>query len=712
MKIVKAALWLLLLHGHTVSGQHDEEHANFSPLLCNGNFSMNCVPLNVADVKSSVYVVPCGACQVLTESVNFVGGLNVEGHLQILPPVNVTSVLSIEAPFIIVQGKLTVDMESESFAERRGGIHIELVEGDGTDIQMVPHAENSMACGDPTKCNVGKRAFVVAGGMIDIRGYDESCPSWTNLVDVVEEGTTMTQLEASEYEHPPQPPSEVCSAIAVWQDFEDQSPPPNEWDGGGALEYGVKSTPTGHYFEATGNGPRVFLAKPECLTPGAQYLFSVTIMLSTLGGTASACSLYGGWNCPQLILKTSSGSRWGRRLGIFSGKDIDDGAWATFQAAVTFTEAEVGPSSNNAWTSLSISGLGADVKLSIDNFLLELAPPATYHDPNQVCAQLLPNGDAESSSGGNIFPFTLSGGRAAVVEESGNKFFRQSGRYAYYNRLEAKVNTGCIVQDAVYKVSAKVQVHWPDPTPAEIVVASVQPNGSTHWSTLLLCPDSNENSGFVSCEQQLSFSPQLIAATSITLFIRPRGPGAYASTVDWDDLSIEYVSVDGPVEEVLVDPTIVHDCWAGPISEGAEVLLTSHTLDYTDHQVVSTSGMTMDGKISLTSPIVNPMSGAGDFSVEVALLSRRITLEASSVSGSSIGGHFIVLHTPGVNQIIRGMEIKGFGQQGNLGRYVSNIILFCLPICFSIIDMISLTCLILLCFATLMCYIYSRSTST
>lgn len=313
------------------------------------------------------------------------------------------------------------------------------------------------------------------------------------------------------------------------------------------------------------------------------------------------------------------------------------------------------------------------MKLSVDNFLLELAPPGTYPDPNQVCAQLLPNGDAESSSGGNIFPFTESGGRTAVVEDDdGNHFFRQSGRWAYYNRLEAKVNTGCLVQDAVYKVSAKVQVHWPDPTPAEIVAGSTQPDGSTHWSTLILCPDSDENSGFVSCERQMTFSPKLIAATGVTLFIRPRGIGASASIVDWDDLSIEYVQVDGPVEEVLVDPAM-HDCWADPISEGAELLLTSHTLDYMDHQVVSTSSITTDGKISLTSPIVNPMSGADDFSVEVALLSRRITLEASSSPGSSIGGHFIVLHTPGVNQTIRGMEVKGFGQQGNLGRYVSHI---------------------------------------
>ncbi len=105
--------------------------------------------------------------------------------------------------------------------------------------------------------------------------------------------------------------------------------------------------------------------------------------------------------------------------------------------------------------------------------------------------------------------------------------------------------------------------------------------------------------------------------------------------------------------------------------------MTSHTLDYTDHQVVSASGcMTADGKILLASPITNPMSGPDDFSVEMALLSRRITLEASPLDGnggSGIEGHFIVMHTPDVNQTIRGMEIKGFGQQGNLGRYVSNM---------------------------------------
>lgn len=209
-------------------------------------------------------------------------------------------------------------------------------------------------------------------------------------------------------------------------------------------------------------------------------------------------------------------------------------------------------------------------------------------------------------------------------------------------------------------------IHNLVPQNAEIVAGSWQPDGSVEWRTLLICPPSSESSGFVSCEKMLSFSDKQITASGITLFIRPRGDAT--STIDWDDLSLQFVT--GPVKELLVDPTL-HDCWDDLTFEGAEILVTSHTLDFTDNQVASASGMTADGKIFLTSPITNPTSGPDDFTVEVALLSRRITVEASS--DSSIGGHFIVMHTPDVNQTIRGVQIKGFGQQGILGRYVSTL---------------------------------------
>ena len=667
--------WCVLVAGMLPrSARSMVDHTAFTPLPCNDDFTMDCTPLDITDVSLfSAYVIPCGTCQVLSESVNFAGGLNVEGYLKILPPIDAASELSITTPFVFVQGKFTVDMESEEslLEERKGSIHIELVEGDGADIHMIPHPHNSMACMGTMGCNVGKRPFVVAGGAMDIRAYSQTCPSWTNLVDVVRDAG-MTELGPVEYEQAPQPLAD-CPATVVREDFEGDT---NVFDAiPSNAEYQVKSTTTttgstNHYFEVSPGVPRVHLTNPTCISPGEQYLFSVRVMLS--GESASLCSRYGGNYCPRLILYTSS-TRW-RRIGVFQGKGLEDGTWGTFQLPVTFTAGEVGPSSNNGETYLFIEGPNSSTDISIDDFLLELAPPSTYPDPDQVCVQLIPNGDAESSSGGNTFPLFLSGGRAGVVtdETTGNSFFRHSGRYAWYNRLQTTINTGCVVEDVVYTISAKVWVHSDVPRQAEIVAGASQPDGTTNWSTLLLCPESTESSGFVTCEMQLSFTPQHIAATAITLFIRPRGDAD--STVDWDDLSIEMTGFEEPdVVGLLVDPALVRDCWSDRISEGAEVLLTSHTLDFNDQQVVVASGMNAtDGTISLASPFNNPMSGPGDFTVEVALLSRRITLQASSDSGSSIGGHFIVLHTPEVNQTIRGLEIKGFGQQGNLGRYVSD----------------------------------------
>jgi len=54
--------------------------------------------------------------------------------------------------------------------------------------------------------------------------------------------------------------------------------------------------------------------------------------------------------------------------------------------------------------------------------------------------------------------------------------------------------------------------------------------------------------------------------------------------------------------------------------------------------------------------------------VEVALLSRNIAFVGSPSEGS-IGGHFWVMQTPGVKQHLEGVDIRGFGQAGLLGRY-------------------------------------------
>ena len=78
--------------------------------------------------------------------------------------------------------------------------------------------DNIMAYGVTGVCNFGTRPFAVAGGRMDIRGYDPRCPSWTRLAGVVENGLAFPV--PAEYARAPEPYSPDCPAVAVDQDFE------------------------------------------------------------------------------------------------------------------------------------------------------------------------------------------------------------------------------------------------------------------------------------------------------------------------------------------------------------------------------------------------------------------------------------------------------------------------------------------------------------
>jgi len=81
------------------------------------------------------------------------------------------------------------------------------------------------------------------------------------------------------------------------------------------------------------------------------------------------------------------------------------------------------------------------------------------------------------------------------------------------------------------------------------------------------------------------------------------------------------------------------------------------------------------GELIVKSPIPTyfthaTLQTAPDFAVEVATLGRSIIFDADNDDETDfIGGHFMIYHTPHTAQLIEGVEIINFGQQGNLGRY-------------------------------------------
>lgn len=142
-----------------------------------------------------------------------------------------------------------------------------------------------------------------------------------------------------------------------------------------------------------------------------------------------------------------------------------------------------------------------------------------------------------------------------------------------------------------------------------------------------------------------------------------------------------YDVIDANVPEDRSRALVLSNTIQGKWGVGAQVLITSHTREWDEEQVRTISNIydhTEAGYVvvELDLPIWRPttIKDSPDFATEVALLARNIVFEgAADDSNSRHGAHLIIMHTPGVVQKLEGVELRNFGQQGNLGRYVSRL---------------------------------------
>uniref|UniRef100_A0A7S4MN85 EGF-like domain-containing protein n=1 Tax=Odontella aurita TaxID=265563 RepID=A0A7S4MN85_9STRA len=139
---------------------------------------------------------------------------------------------------------------------------------------------------------------------------------------------------------------------------------------------------------------------------------------------------------------------------------------------------------------------------------------------------------------------------------------------------------------------------------------------------------------------------------------------------------------------------IVSPEFASCLNPGDDVLVTSRGtgMDGWDAEIVAgaplgadatTNGIVLEGNVvpdDLPSVISLSPAGEESFAVEVARLSRSVVFSAEREDVDlpegevGHGGHLLILDTPGVTQKISGVEIRGFGQQGVLGRYPINFV--------------------------------------
>lgn len=117
---------------------------------------------------------------------------------------------------------------------------------------------------------------------------------------------------------------------------------------------------------------------------------------------------------------------------------------------------------------------------------------------------------------------------------------------------------------------------------------------------------------------------------------------------------------------------ILPDSVSGKWEAGSEIVLTSNSFTWFADQkrIIASVGPAENGytRVELTQDLTERPNTVLDdvgFAVEVALLSRNIVFDTQS----SEGAHFWIMQTPFIVQHIEGVDIRGFGEAGVLGRY-------------------------------------------
>lgn len=185
------------------------------------------------------------------------------------------------------------------------------------------------------------------------------------------------------------------------------------------------------------------------------------------------------------------------------------------------------------------------------------------------------------------------------------------------------------------------------------------------------CPVSNGE--WVDCEVSMTATAAMVGADGYQIWNYLQSPleadGTY-STIDYDDISFARYNPATEIHKISVSSAAA-TCWGA----GSKVLITSSTYDQDDaHELTVVETDPAAGLITVDSaiPFTTTEQDDPDFPVEVASLTRNFVIEGEMDPNDSLhGGHFIVLHTPDVQQYIGGIEFVNLGQQGSLGRCVN-----------------------------------------
>jgi hypothetical protein len=374
-------------------------------------------------------------------------------------------------------------------------------------------------------------------------------------------------------------------------------------------------------------------------------------------------------------------SKFGTVLGVETTIDI------------TFNFSQALLNENNIFEILQLRGPGPGIDMELLGFTLRSPPREAYpHRANPCSGNLIRNGDAELL-GPSTFPFHTNNAevRLSVASdrndnsENENQYFALTGRVsamAKSNRRKGKrwkragiAYTGIhgiCVRRGYYGFQADVRMHSIDGRPAEAqwMIMGLFDDDSRDpvYETLAACPPSTGE--WSSCSGSILTSKELQEADRYEIFLELISPDSDGVDYDVDNVSFEYEMSAG--FDQLILPDIVKDGWG----VGAEIIVASQqqrfdTPEQYLRKIIKMEEHEEEGKVRvyldvpLDQPFAVDSSDNPDAATttEVGLLSRNILFNAT------IGGHMSILHTPGVSQMIQGVELVGFGEEEKANSY-------------------------------------------
>jgi len=660
---------------------------NFEPLKCNEKLDEDpCLtpwPKVFGDrlIFSEEVEIPCGKCVVMYPSKNpllFRGGLKVTGKLVIYANEIMTS-------SILVHGELV--MESLKPIDGLADITIRWIDppkNQTLSFQLPEEGSNEICGGERGACGMGRKPFVVAGGKVDIRGLPSPLmPAWVPIYDVDTSASAGPKVSVPEslkglFHYQPHKPGCPEDEILIHPDsmtasdsdiFKGAYGSASDWTFNG----GLKITNRTH----SQHCPVIDLTEiKHCFQPDKTYLLTAKILL-TQGGKVDQTECAGGDEgaCMSIYQLRMSERGIGRTTQIWKeqpsfGSQL--GEETTIAIAFNFSEKQINDS--NIYEVLQLRGPNAGVDMELIEFGLRAPPKEAFPDPKNLCGDLVTaNGDAELL-GLSPYPFRSNNDDTllSVVTEGSNHYFEVTGREFAVAKGRRNKNwrnagitwdilPGCMKAHVRYTFHAEVRMHSLSPASSEWKMKVYMPDVKKPIiKSLAQCPKSQGT--WVSCDGTLEPSMDIIEPEKIEVYLES-DTASYDIDYDVDNVSVKLTDsgLDG-----LILPKSIENQWA----VGSEILVTSHTSQWDGHttrRIRSIENHEDEGyvKVGLNEPIGRPLTLGSHPShpTEVALLSRNIVFKGDN------GAHMTILKTPELDQVVQGVEFRGFGEEGVHNSY-------------------------------------------